>query len=344
MKHWRTAVFVCLILLCCGQVSLAQTVHGSTDLDIDPDTGIVTATCETDADYFVAEYYKVMVSCTVEDSNNNIVAAGGGSDDSGQGYVQAVVTFTGVPGETYTAMSAHSLFEIYTIEYYEDPPQPIRLHYYDDVYDFGFYADNPSTFDGSFSLESPGPETATVSEMQHTANTVVKKKYQNCPTSIVADPDTSLIPFLQAYVPTYLTGMGLIASMQVGPTTGNFDGTVLDEIVTASSIPNTCPTDLPSLTNSFVCSGGGHFNIGNGGGYMASGVQVPNIHNQFFDDHERFSTFSRLGGTEASSCTVVCAQTYTCNGKPIANFNITTQFTQGTSGGYPVTSVYVTKP
>jgi hypothetical protein len=164
---------------------LAQTVYGSTSLDIDPDTGVVTATCETDVDNLAAEYYNADVTCVVEDSNNNVVASGGGEDDSAQGYVQVVLTFTGVPGETYTAMSAHVLFEIYTVEYYEDPPQPIRLHYYDDMYDFSFYSDNPQTYDGVFDLESPGPETETVSQRQIAANTVATQIRYYTPSELL---------------------------------------------------------------------------------------------------------------------------------------------------------------
>lgn len=150
MKHWRTVVFVCLILLCFGQVSLAQAIYGSTNLDIDPDTGTVTATCYTEADNYVVEYYQVKADCVVKDSNNNVLASAAGSDDSGQGYVQLVVSFTGTPGETYTATSAHSVFEIYEVDYYNDgDPQPIFLGY-DDMYDFGFYSDNPQTYDGYF--------------------------------------------------------------------------------------------------------------------------------------------------------------------------------------------------
>ena len=161
MRNLRIAIFVCLCL-CCSRTGLAQSIYGSTNLDIDPDSNTVTATCETEADNYVAEYYKVDVSCVVEDSNNNIVAFGGGEDDSGQGYVQAVVTFTGVPGETYTAMSAHSVFAIFTVTVEGgDPAQPIRLHYYDDMYDFSFYSDNPQTYDDYFEWDSPGPETYT---------------------------------------------------------------------------------------------------------------------------------------------------------------------------------------
>jgi hypothetical protein len=171
MSNLRTALFVCLICVCCTQVSLAQAIYGSTDLDIDPDTGTVTATCYTEADDYSAEYYQVKADCVVKDSNNNIVASGAASDDSGQGYVQLVVSFTGVPGETYTATSAHSVFEIYEVEYYNDgDPQPIFLGY-DDMYDFGFYSDNPQTYDDYFEWDSPGPETATRSRLQRTGST-----------------------------------------------------------------------------------------------------------------------------------------------------------------------------
>jgi hypothetical protein len=166
VKNLRTAIFVCFICLCCSRVSLAQAIYGSTDLDIDPDTGTVTATCYTEADNYVAEYYQVKVDCVVKDSNNNVVASEAGSDDSGQGYVQLVVSFTGVPGETYTATSSHSVFEIYEVEYYNDgDPQPIFLGY-DDMYDFGFYSEDPQTYDDYFEWDSPGPETVTRSRLQ----------------------------------------------------------------------------------------------------------------------------------------------------------------------------------
>lgn len=126
-----------------------------------------------------------------------------------------------------------------------------------------------------------------------------------------------------------------------GPTTTNFDGTKLTEAVTPFS--NSCPTTIPHLQNNYVCTGSTTFTIGLGVGTVASGIVVPDIHNQIWDDHEALDGASRLANSGVQSCTIVCAQTYSCGGKPVANFKISRQFTQGTSGGYAVTSVYATK-
>lgn len=77
--------------------------------------------------------------------------------------------------------------------------------------------------------------------------------------------------------------MGLIASMKVGPTTSNFDGVVVSETVTPSS--NSCPANIPTLQSNYVCQGSANFTIGQGGGTVTSGIQVPDISNQFWDDH-----------------------------------------------------------
>jgi hypothetical protein len=124
----------------------------------------------------------------VRDSNNNIVASGVGSDDTGQGYVQVVVSFTGVPGETYTATSVHSLFEIYTVECYNDgDPQPIFLGY-DDMYNFGFFSGDQGLYEGSYEWDGPGPETFTRSRHEvagETVDTKTNAKLACSPTPVV---------------------------------------------------------------------------------------------------------------------------------------------------------------
>jgi hypothetical protein len=156
MRHWGIALFVCLIF---GRspVSQAQITYGSTNLDIDLDSGVVMATCETDVDNFTAEYYKTGVSCTIKDSNNKIIASEERTDDSAQGYVQVVLIVPGVPGETYTAMSSHLLDERYTVECANDPSQPLGVPYYDDVYDFSLLEGAAKTYNGFFELVSPHP-------------------------------------------------------------------------------------------------------------------------------------------------------------------------------------------
>ena len=163
----------------------------------------------------------------------------------------------------------------------------------------------------------------------------------SCPTGITISQSTSIIPILASYVPTYLTGMGLIADMRVQPSTSNFDGSIITEAVSAFS--NTCPANIPSLQSSSLCAGTSAFTVGMAGGTVGAGFSVPDIHNQFWDDHESLGTGSRLANSGVPSCTAVCHQTYSCNGVPIANFSITRTFTQTTTQSYPVTFVQVTK-
>ena len=131
--------------------------------------------------------------------------------------------------------------------------------------------------------------------------------------------------------------------MRVGPAGSTFDGITINETVTPVS--NTCPADIPSLQSSAVWAGNSSFTVGpKGGDYdPVSQTPLPIQSNAFWDIHESVSGYSRLAGSEVQSCTIVCAQTYTCGVTPIANFQITRTFNQGTSGGYPATYVYATK-
>jgi hypothetical protein len=169
VKNLRMVLFACFICLCCVRASMAQALYGSTSIDIDPDTGAVTATCETDTDSYTDAYYSAEVYCVVEDSNNNAIASGLSTDTAGQGYAQVVLTFTGVPGTTYIATGTHEVKITYRVEV-DDPPQPIFLGY-DDVYNFGFFSENPQTYDDFYEWDGLGPETGTRSSIQRTGNT-----------------------------------------------------------------------------------------------------------------------------------------------------------------------------
>jgi hypothetical protein len=154
MRRWHLTLFVCGVFLGHSSGSRAQTVYGSTHLDIDADTGSVTATCETDLDTLTEEYYKAGIECTVKDHNGKVIASEEGWDAGARGFVQVVLTFTGVPGETYKAVGGHLLNELYTVECNDEPPPPFGVPYYEDVYDFNLFAD-VNTFNKSFEFVSP---------------------------------------------------------------------------------------------------------------------------------------------------------------------------------------------
>lgn len=135
------AVLSCFPLLAQGSIS------GSTTIQIDPSTNIVTAACETilngEAD---TGYYAARVTCVVVDSSGNTLASGAYSDDGDvNGYADVTLTFTGVPGATYTATGGHTAgltvpfdtpigqpqglnFDpLNFYNYVESPPKPFRM-------------------------------------------------------------------------------------------------------------------------------------------------------------------------------------------------------------------------
>lgn len=161
MKNWRTALFgftACLVL---SSPALAQTVSGSTTIDIDAATGTVTATCETDLDSDAQGYYYALVDCSVRDSDGNTIASGVSEDQYGiQGYAQVVLTFAGVPGTTYTAIGTHG--GVATLSDYAELPPPQQSGYeYDDEFNFGSFAEHPQTYIDDWNWTGPGPEVLT---------------------------------------------------------------------------------------------------------------------------------------------------------------------------------------
>jgi hypothetical protein len=50
---------------------------------------------------------------------------------------------------------------------------------------------------------------------------------------------------------------------------------------------------------------------------------------------------SQLNG--ATSCYIVCSQSYSCRGSTLGSFTIEEDFNEGTINGYPITNVTVTK-
>jgi hypothetical protein len=149
------------IFLCFSQAGVAQNVTGSTTLNIDQSSGVVTATCESDLDSSVQAYYWALVNCFVRDSNGNQIASGSAEDQYGfQGYAQVVLTFNGVPGMTYTAIGTHG--GVAQLGDYAEPPPPAHAYYeYIDEYNFTHFAEAPQTYIDSYEWYGPGPETPT---------------------------------------------------------------------------------------------------------------------------------------------------------------------------------------
>jgi hypothetical protein len=126
MKSFRLAIVIAVVFFCLCRVSDAQNVYGSTTINIDPNSGTVTATCETDFDGALDGSYEAEVVCTVTDQNGTVVAHGDNADIDGVGYTEVVLTFSGTPGSTYTATSIHHSIAVLVEQQqlktlYEDP-------------------------------------------------------------------------------------------------------------------------------------------------------------------------------------------------------------------------------
>lgn len=191
-----------------------------------------------------------------------------------------------------------------------------------------FHSTLPATSD----CGEPIPGNCPRTNFQATAPITVPA----CPTSITISDRTN-IP-LEKNFPTDLTGIGMIASMLVGPSTSNFNGAQITESVTTNFVlQQTCPS--PVFFNS--CSGSDTFTIGNGGSLF--GVTKLPATNTFYDLHSYLDTISSLDDAHINSCTTGCSQTYSCNGVVIGGFTIIRNFTKDTIQGTPVTRVSVTK-
>ncbi len=163
---------------------------------------------------------------------------------------------------------------------------------------------------------------------------------QECPTSVTLN---NKVPFsLADNSPPHYSGIGILSSMQVNPPTKsngqNWNHTLIGESVQINNI-NTCPSSVPNL-----CIGHDTFTVGidpqNGGRWL--GLTSPAVDNIFYDWHVGASTKNWLSGSQ-SQCLQTCGQQYSCNGKPVSNFTIFYNLSQGTIQGTPVTNVGVTK-
>jgi hypothetical protein len=153
--------------------------------------------------------------------------------------------------------------------------------------------------------------------------------------------------------PGCVTGVGAAIGMKVDPDTTDWAGTQITETVTPAG--GTC--DFGPLTigggiplAEAWCTGNAAFTVGSTPG------DPPDFHlgaarNGFVDFHQGLSCdipFSvlhdpRVPSSAAGTCTVVCGQTYSCEGTPIGTFTITYTLRAGTLNGTNVTFVSAIK-
>ena len=162
------------------------------------------------------------------------------------------------------------------------------------------------------------------------------------PSGTRVDTTTS---FTQAALQAgYLSGMGIIARMQVLPDSTTWDGGEVVESVQQTS--SSCPD---SLTQPGPCNGHSHFPIG--GAMRGRGVRPaqPAVRNRFYDIHTSESRSVSFLHDPArnpaglNSCDTVCRQDYSYGGFVIGSHSISRHFRKGVHAGRDVTIIDVTK-
>jgi hypothetical protein len=160
---------------------------------------------------------------------------------------------------------------------------------------------------------------------------------KGCPSTLTRV--SSLPQPLAPYVPKYLTGIGIIAEMQVGPSGTNANGVQITESV--SQLSNTCPANFGAQ-----CTGSDTFTVGtnDNGNDTVDGASTRAIQNVFYDNHVVYGPSNYLAAAGITSCASTCQQVYTCGGHQVGpTFTITRSYTKGTVGSTAVTNVTTTK-
>ncbi len=155
-----------------------------------------------------------------------------------------------------------------------------------------------------------------------------------CPTTISISNILTLD--LNKVFPTDQTGIGIVAAMQVGGSNGKYNEVPIQETISQTS--NTCPASFGN-----VCGAAGTFFVGHGASTDGGIFTFPKMDNIFYDKHSYEQPISVLDNAGITSCTAVCAQTYSCSKASLGNFTVTKKFTKGTIQNTNVTFVNVTK-
>ena len=165
-------VFAITFLVLAVSSARSQSVSGSTTVDIDPDTGMVTVTCETDVDEYSQGYYQPMVACVLTDGNGNSLQAGQETDWDGETSAIVVLQIQGIPGTTYVGTGRHLALLIVPVDDPEDDPCRTCLldeYNFQEISDEFFNDGTPYPFPIVF--YGPGPEEDTSAHVLLIADT-----------------------------------------------------------------------------------------------------------------------------------------------------------------------------
>lgn len=227
-------------LLLLASAGRAQTVTGTTTVDLDPQTGMITATCETDLDADAQAYYGAQVTCALKDGDDTVLAVGNYADHQGAlGYAQVVLTYQGVPGNIYFATGTHLGFLTLGSDPVEGQPQTY-FDYYNIAAFNDYFLEGNSFFPTTYSFTGPGPQQERRSDTVKGANTVDQAAYP-LPSATVAIRFAGNISANDGQEPAYFSYTGTDALGLLYGTLGNQPGCVVGDELVGTVSPATAP-------------------------------------------------------------------------------------------------------
>jgi hypothetical protein len=166
---------------------------------------------------------------------------------------------------------------------------------------------------------------------------------QGCPSSASTSLTDTLS--LSSVFPNLLTGIGNVARVTVGPTSSNWNGLPIEELI-SDGPSNTCGVDICLLGSEqaslFTIGSGYQPAVVEGGSVVDVGPLLVGTTDEFFDQYTIVSPQDFLGQKGLNSCAAACSQQYVnvC-GQTIFSHNFTFTLTHSTMGASntPVTLV-----
>jgi hypothetical protein len=197
---------------------------------------------------------------------------------------------------------------------------------------------------GSACVGDPQQASHACFDSQHDSGYCENGGCHSCP-SITSLLSLQVLPLLPQF-PTLQTGIGAVATMQLGPIAGGekWLGVELAESLSVDQSNTTCPhfiTRAGMQEDIWGCSGTNTFFPGIG--KTIFGVPFPAQDNTFYDEHTFTAGFSVIDFTGLNTCRVVCLQDYSCKGQTLGSYTIIKTLTKSVISGRDVTLVDVTK-